>query len=87
MGNTYIRFFEWYFLNFTHSGKAKGCSAGDRIKDLSILVQKILEKFGESEALVSKALPLLMQTVLNADSKIRHLVSSSMINFERAVSF
>jgi len=86
---------QWMILNYS-GNKTKTSPSGSRIFTLSQNVEQLLNKVSASEEAVAKCLPILMRTILQADFKLRELISKSgqqaggkdvsyLINYERAL--
>ena len=86
---------QWMILNYS-GNKTKTSPSGSRIFSLSQNVEQLLNKVSASEEAVAKCLPILMRTILQADFKLRELISKSgqqaggkdvsyLINYERAL--
>ena len=82
-------------MNYS-GNKSKTSPSGSRIYTLSQNVEQLLNKVSSSEEAVTKCLPILMRTILQADFKLRELISKSgqqtggkdasyLINYERAL--
>ena len=86
---------QWMIMNYS-GNKSKTSPSGSRIFTLSQNVEQLLNKVSASEEAVTKCLPILMRTILQADFKLRELISKSgqqaggkdasyLINYERAL--
>ena len=82
-------------MNYS-GNKSKTSPSGSRIYTLSQNVEQLLNKVSASEEAVTNCLPILMRTILQADFKLRELISKSgqqaggkdasyLINYERAL--
>jgi hypothetical protein len=67
---------QWMILNYC-GNKSKTSPSGSRINALSANVEQLLNKVAASDQAVSLCLPILMKTILQADFKLRELISKS----------
>ena len=65
---------KWIVFNYSNN-KTKGAPAGQRIFTLSSNIEQLLGKLSVSQEAVSICLPILMKTILLADSKLRDLTN------------
>jgi len=67
---------QWMIMNYC-GNKSKTSPSGSRIYTLSQNVEQLLTKASASDEAVSLCLPILMKTILQADFKLRELISKS----------